>query len=448
VKQEKHLFWVWLADRLGAENHDFAWLINSYDPFDLFHMDEDELERIDCVSQRTINALSNKDLGRAGQILDDCTSLGITVISYDDPTYPSSLRGLRCPPVVLYCKGSLPDMSRQLCIGTVGTRRMSRYGMRVAYQLSYQLASVGAVVVSGMASGIDGVCAAGAIAAGGKTVAVVGAGIDVVYPKHHKPLMEEICRHGAVISEYPPKTPARGYQFPVRNRIISGLSQATVVVEAGISSGSLITAKDAILQGRAVYAFPSNVGNKGSEGTNQLLRDGVFLALSAADVLEQYTDSFSSVLHPERMCEPPEITNAVLEELDRLGVIELTTPEAYRCAESVSVTLPKSKREKKSEPAPDAEGAEARAKKRKREADGADAPTQATTTPQKTPDEVLSSLSDIQREVLLAMPDDRSVSLDDLRGCGKSIGEVVAALTMLELLGLVEKLPGGLYTKS
>ena len=279
MEQDRNLFWIWLADRLGAENRFFSQLIHTFDPFELFHADESELERIEGISPKTVAALSDKSLARAGEISDDCQRLGITVIPYDSPSYPSLLKALRCPPIVLYCKGELPDMNRELCIGTVGTRRMSRYGMRVAYQLGYQLASAGAVVVSGMATGIDGVCAAAAIAGGGKTVAVVASGLDVVYPKHHERLMEEICRHGAVISEYPPKTPVRSYQFPVRNRIISGMSQSTVVVEAGLSSGSLITAKDAILQGRTVYAFPSNVGNKGSEGTNLLLRDGVFLSL-------------------------------------------------------------------------------------------------------------------------------------------------------------------------
>ena len=448
MEQDRHLFWLWLADCLGAENRDFAKLINDYEPFELFHMDDVELERIDGISERTVAALSDKSLEKATKIGNDCKEKGISILPYGAREYPKLLRELRCPPIVLYYKGILPDFNDRLCIATVGTRKMSRYGLRVAYQLSYQIAHQGVIVVSGMASGIDGVCAAGAMAGGGTTVAVVGAGLDVIYPKHHARLMEEICQKGAVISEYPPSTPARGYQFPVRNRIISGLSQATVVVEAGLSSGSLITAKNAIMQGRAVYAFPSNVGNKGSEGTNQLLQDGVFLALSASDVLDAYTGSFEKKLKEGPLCEAPEITNEVLRELDRLGVIELTSPSAYRCAESVPVEKPKSRRERKD--GAEAAAAKARGTARGKKAEEAEMPhTQAEpSTPRKTPDEVLSALSDVQKQVLQGMPDDRSVSLDELRGYGKSIGDVVAALTVLELQGLIEKLPGGLYTKS
>lgn len=442
MEQEHNLFWIWLAECLGAENHDFARLIATYDPYELFHADESELERIDGITKRTVARLSNKSLMRASAINDDCLAMGIDVIPYDSLKYPPLLRGLRCPPVVLYCKGELPDVANKLCIGTVGTRKMSHYGMRVAYQLSYQLASCGAVVVSGMASGIDGVSAAAAIAAGGKTVAVIGCGIDVIYPKNHDKLMQEIVRHGAVISEYPPKTPVRGYQFPIRNRIISGLSQATVVVEAGVSSGSLITAKDAILQGRSVYAFPANVGNKVSEGTNMLLRDGVNLALSAADVLSEYADAYSAYLDMSRLTGPPRITDEVLAYLRQLDVIRSLDQEADRQNESAIIEPVKRQRAgRKASVASSGADRESPAQERK----VTDAPPKEK---KKTPDEVLSSLTELQREVLAGMPDDRSVSLDDLRGIGKAVGEVVAALTVLEILGLVEKLPGGLYTKS
>ena len=447
MDRERYLFWLWLADQLGAESRDFSQLIFQYQPFDLFRADDDELERIEGISPKTVAALSKKDLSRATEIFERCRELGIKIIPYDATEYPGYLKGMRCPPIVLYCKGQIPDMNRRLCIGTVGTRKMSRYGMRVAYQAAYQLASVGAVVVSGMASGIDGVCAAAAIAAGGTTVAVVGAGIDVVYPKHHEVLMEEIVKNGAVISEYPPGTPVKHYQFPVRNRIISGLSQATVVIEAGLSSGSLITAREAILQGRQVFAFPSNVGNKGSEGTNRLLRDGAFLALSASDVLDEYAPSHSNVLDMSRLGEPPEINREVLCELDRLGVIQMPSGDAPRAAEAEPVPMPVRERKKKNETK------DAEATPRKTTGGYSAEPRQEPTnenpiSPKKTPDQILSSLTEVQRQVLLGMPDDRAVSPDDLRGCGKSVGEVVAALTVLELLELVEKLPGGLYTKS
>ncbi len=450
------IFWVWLSEALGAGNKSFRRVIGLYESaYDLFHAEESEIEHISDLSERARRALCDKSLEHASGIIDQCQKLGITVIHYADERYPRILREIDQPPIVLYCKGNLPDWNRRLCIGTVGTRRMSRYGLSSAYRISYELASVGAVVVSGMAAGIDGVCAAAAIKAGGDTVAVLGCGLDVVYPRHHQTLYEKIARSGLLLSEYPPGTRPDSYRFPVRNRIISGLSQATVVIEAGLKSGSLITAKNAILQGRAVFALPANVGSAGAEGTNGLLRDGAKPALETADIVAPYEYLYSTALDVDRMRAASRAAVCPdMEYLAQMGVIEPTSN-----ASQVSATepiLPPRPVKIKREPA------SAQSRKSKAHTP-ATAPvsekmpqqlqigipvSEAKEEARQTPDAILSSLSPVQLAVLENIPDDRAVVTDQLFGLGYPHGDIIAALTMLEIMGLVQKLPGSMYKKA
>ena len=440
MQQKDMLFWIWLAECLGAENRNFRLLMKLYDnPYELFYAEEFELERIDGLSQKTLSVLSERNLTRATEILADCERLGITVLPYGSPSYPRALRELKDPPVVLYCIGETELLNDRLCIGMVGTRRMSEYGLRSAYKLSYELAQAGAIVVSGMAAGVDGVCAAAALAAKGTTVAVLGCGLDVVYPKHHKRLMDEIRARGVLISEYPPHTPPNHYHFPTRNRLISGLSQGTVVVEAGIGSGSLITAKNAILQGRDVFTVPANVGSPGAEGTNGLLRDGATPVLQTSDILDRYRILFADVLKTRREIETKTVSNEELSYLAELGVIELVKRREPSAAEAHTErpAVPKKRTTKK---------------KKTENADVKDSKPQSDAaipqSPRQTPDELLSSLTPIQVAILKAIPDDRAVTVDALGGLGYPYGDLIAALTMLEILGLIQKLPGALYTKT
>lgn len=446
MEQREKLFWIWLSEALGAASRDFRRLIELYDSsYELFHAEESELERIPDLSERVLNALSDKSLQRATEIMEVCERSGIGILTYADERYPKLLREIKSPPCVLYYLGELPDWNGQLCIGMVGTRRMSAYGLRAAYRLSYEMASAGAIVVSGMAAGIDGVCAAAAMAAGGKTVAVLGSGVDIVYPKHHLPLRNAIAEQGVVLSEYPPATRPATYHFPQRNRIISGLSQGTVVVEAGIGSGSLITAKDAILQGRDVFALPANVGSRGAEGTNGLIRDGATPVLSTEDVLEPYRYLFSDTLFPDRIKTVGDGARADLGYLERFGVVELTRsrPSDGQGLQAAPET-PKAPRKSVTRKRTEKEDASMSARTEQKGGEGARIePSRA-----QTPDATLSSLTPIQLAVLKAIPDDRAVPADALTNLGYPYGDTVAALTMLEILGLIQKLPGALYTKS
>ncbi len=437
--QKELLFWIWLAEALGAANRDFKPLIELYEnPYDLFRADAEELERLPSITPRTREALLGKDLSAATAIMDRCERLGIEILTYSAPAFPSALRDIKDPPVLLYYLGKLPDFDHRLSLGLVGTRKMSAYGMRAAYKISYELASAGVIAVSGMAAGIDGVCSAAAIAAKGSTVAILGCGVDVIYPRHHEKLCREILKTGAVLSEYPPGTRPNSYHFPVRNRLISGISQGTVVLEAGLGSGSLITAKDAVLQGRDLFALPANIDSSGAEGTNSLLRDKAKLILDSSDLIEPYRYVYAETLYSERLEKAKSHAAPDLAYLASLGVIEANGGQDRAPAEPQRPAAPTRRR---TSPAP-----------KKREAPAAVKESAPKTEPPKAEDPAcnlrLSSLTPVQLAVLQAMPDDRAVTVDFLSGLGYPYSDMIAALTMLEILGLVQKLPGALYTKS
>jgi DNA processing protein len=210
---------------------------------------------------------------------------GLQLIGWVDPRYPPALRLIPDPPPVLWVRGD-PDLLNGRLVAVVGSRAASSYGVSVAKQLGHDLARAGVVVVSGLARGCDGAAHRGALDAGGSTVAVLGCGADIVYPREHRPLADGIVKAGAVVSELVPGTPPLPVHFPLRNRIISGLSAALVVVEASSRSGSLITVGCALEQGREVMAVPGNILSDRHAGCHALLRDGACLVQSAGDVLE------------------------------------------------------------------------------------------------------------------------------------------------------------------
>ena len=209
----------------------------------------------------------------------------IKKVTIGDKNYPDLLKHINNPPKELYYRGDI-SLASKLSVAVVGTRKATRYGIWAAMNLSENLALHGVVVTSGMAAGIDTCGHRGAIKGGGKTIAVLGSGVDVCTPVSNKRLMDEIAEDGLLISEYPPGTGAAKYTFPQRNRIISGISTATVVDEAGLSSGALITAEFAAEQGKDVYAVPGNIDSHYSIGTNKLIKDGALPLVTCDDLLD------------------------------------------------------------------------------------------------------------------------------------------------------------------
>ena len=223
---------------------------------------------------------------RATAALADAAAAGITPIGFDSAAYPVALTTIIDPPPVLWTRGAIDVLNRP-AVAIVGARAASPYGLSVAGRLASDLAAAGVVVVSGLARGVDSAAHRGALAARGTTIAVLGSGVDVVYPPEHAPLAAEIAASGAVISELTPGAAPLPQFFPQRNRIISGLSRAVVVIEAGEQSGSLITARLALEQGREVLAVPGNVLSGRNRGAHGLLRDGAKIVESADDIFEE-----------------------------------------------------------------------------------------------------------------------------------------------------------------
>ncbi|MBM3328693.1 MAG: DNA-protecting protein DprA [Calditrichaeota bacterium] len=225
------------------------------------------------------------------------TGIGARLVSYWDADYPPRLKLTTDPPALLYILGE-PSPLYEYSVAIVGTRAPTEHGARLAFRIAADLAQQGVAVVSGMATGIDGKAHEGALAAGGRTMAVLGTGIDIVYPREHRSLYDRVAKQGQVVSELLPGTTPEPHNFPQRNRIISGVSIATLIVEAGTKSGALITAKTAIEQGRELFAVPGAAGTMRSAGVNRLIKDGTaHLAESAADIIERLKSQLAPVLN-------------------------------------------------------------------------------------------------------------------------------------------------------
>jgi DNA processing protein len=222
----------------------------------------------------------------AEEEIDLCRQSGVAIVTQSDPQYPRALKEIVDPPGVVFVRGRWEPRDA-VAVAIVGTRHATQYGLRQAERLAGSLARAGVTIASGLARGIDAAAHRGALAAGGRTIAVLGSGVLNVYPPEHADLAGEVARHGAVLSESPPRAAPMAGVFPQRNRIISGLSLGVIVVEAGERSGALITARHAMEQGREVFAVPGRIDERTSHGCHRLIRDGAKLVQSPEDVLEE-----------------------------------------------------------------------------------------------------------------------------------------------------------------
>lgn len=234
------------------------------------------------LAERVAQVRASVDLEK---FMAQMAAQGISILTWDDDLYPIRLKEIDQPPPILYVRGSLTTEDAW-AVAVVGTRRVSAYGRQVTEELASFLAANGVTIVSGLARGVDAIAHQSALKAGGRTIAVLGCGVDRVYPPEHTQLAEKMIASGALLSDYAPGTPPDASNFPPRNRIISGLSMATVIVEAGETSGALITAQFAIDQGREVFAVPGNILTPQSKGTNRLIAEGARPMLSGRDLLD------------------------------------------------------------------------------------------------------------------------------------------------------------------
>lgn len=391
--------WIWLSMLpKGSDQLKMKLLEHFRDPEDIYYADEAALRAVDGLTAQALEMLRDKNLSQAEIILEQCRRKDIRVVCLDDADYPKRLRNISDPPLVLYCKGTLPEFDALPVIGVVGTRKATAYGLSAARRMGSQIARCGGVVVSGMAKGIDSQAMEGALSADGITVGVLGCGPDVVYPASSRKLYADTVRYGCILSEFPPETEPAKWNFPRRNRIISGLSCGVLVVEAPERSGALITARLAGEQGRDVFVIPGNIDNSTCAGSNALLRDGAIMAASGWDVLQEYSARFPDRI---RKWEEPEDTN----------------PSPLQTQEPAQKQEPQEKTDKKP----------------------IDNPARGPYSDRKLPLQTLTAEEHLIVDAL--RPGERTAD-EVVAETGLTTGRLLAALTMLELKGLLRRKPG------
>lgn len=282
----RHWLWLSLINDIGPIRAK-ALLERFGSPEAIWNASEKQLKTVDGIGENYAKSIiSSKDRIEIEKELYKINRYQTNIVTLFSECYPEHLKNIYSPPVLLFVKGNLSSAD-SISVSIVGSRNATQYGIRVAYDLGKQLAQKGITVVSGMARGIDTAAHKGALDGGGRTIAVLGCGLDFVYPPENKVLMNNISNNGAVITEYPLGTKPDAKNFPCRNRIISGFSLGTIIVEASSRSGSLITADLALEQNREVFAVPGPIYSKASEGTNNLIKQGAKIVTSLVDILEE-----------------------------------------------------------------------------------------------------------------------------------------------------------------
>lgn len=410
---ENALFTLWLELATGDSPYTASRLVPEHDPKELYHATRDEL--IPAVGKELANRLLNKDLIPAKKILRKCDDLGIRITAYRDDDYPPSLREIPDPPPMLFYYGVLPDPQIPT-VAIVGTRRATERGIRLATHFSAVLTENAFQTVSGMADGIDTFVHRGAMIRRNATFAVLGCGVDVVYPAKNKDVYDALKKYGGLISEYLPGTRPFAGNFPRRNRIISGLSDGVLVIECRKKSGAMITARYAAEQNRTLFAVPSLPSGTGDEdsGTNFLIKHGATFCTEPDDVIRDYLPRYSDRIH-----KVPVRSSSIL------GVP--TAPPARE--KTLRRDPPKPKREpnRATPSAPEPKIPEPKAPEPKR----------------------TFSLSADEQTVFDAMRDGEICSADDLSvRTGLPVFRLLPLLQALELTEAVLPLPGGMFRKN
>lgn len=307
-----HLVWLNIATDGDAELAEK--LVSHFGtPEDVYCAPLTECYKVKHIEDKNIDRLEDKSLEEAKKCIEFCEKYGIRLLTNDSKGYPERLNFIRYQPMLLYAMGKDVNIDDNVCIAVVGTRHCSDYGRMNARKISYELAAQGAVVVSGIASGIDAAAHRACIEAGGQTIAVLGCGIKTAYPKENRELYKEVIENGMILTEYPPDSRPEGSHFPVRNRIISGLSLGTVVIEADPRSGALITARRAAEQGKQTYAIPAKLGDYSCAGNLEIIKNGAKLITCGADVLEDFELSYPHRVKINRKLTVPPLVDSTRE---------------------------------------------------------------------------------------------------------------------------------------
>lgn len=389
-------YWLWLTTRKGLSNPGVSELLEHFGTPEAAHFaDRGEYDLVPGLTGLAKSSLADKSLDGANRILSACERLGQRILTIHDAGYPERLRNIYDPPAVLYLQGRDISFDDEVAVALIGSRDPSGYGINQAQRLGHDLAYQGAVVVSGLARGLDSEGLRGALRGGGTVCGVLGGGLDVIYPRENRFLYQDVAAAGLLISEYPPGTETKPGNFPVRNRIISGLSLGVVVVEGAQGSGTRITALSALDQGRDVFAVPGPVDGPLSYMPNELIRRGeAMLVTSASDILQEYAD-----LYP-----------------GKVKLIPGLAPETPAIAPGVRPRP--SRREREEEPP-------------------AKEPTKSEALPAIHWKKLTPALTDDQRDVLLAVRDKPLVMDEIVESTQIPARRCTSAVTMLQLAGFL-----------
>lgn len=295
-------YYVWMSLALGAGNKEVSVFTAEFDnPLDFYNNREQFVKQNNMLSTAGKNKILDASLDKAHEICVQCDKLGFRILHYLHEDYPYRLRNIFDFPVVLYCVGAHPEVHRKFSVTMVGTRKASAYAALAARYIARDLALAGAVVTSGLAVGIDALCHTGAVEARGVTAAFVACGLDIDYPRENKKLRQMIEKNGIVYSEHPPGERPESWHFPIRNRLMSGYSDAVMLVEGRDKSGSMHTIRHGIEQGRDIFALPGDIFNVNSQGAFNLIKDGAVPVMSAMNILEEYSVKYGESIDFSRV---------------------------------------------------------------------------------------------------------------------------------------------------
>ena len=409
------LHWIWLAARPGINDRMKAAVLHHFrDPEDAYFADPEAYAMVEGMTDDVAAALKDKDLSEAKKILETCQRKEIGILTYQDAMYPNRLKNIIDPPLVLYYKGRLPDFDANPVIGIVGTRKCTAYGIQVARRMGTQIARCGGMIVSGIAKGIDASAMSGALSAGGFVVGVLGCGADIVYPHDNKALFADTEVNGCLLTEFPPRTPPFGWNFPKRNRMISGLANGVLIVEAPQISGALITAEQAAEQGRDVFVVPGNVDMPSCEGSNALLRQGATPVTNGWDVLCEYQHLYPDVVRPDAAA----------------NVRQLHADDVMAAAEEKTMHKVAQK------PYSPGKTPNSDSKKEKKPIDNGEK------LPYSDIRDIPENLTEQEMCIVRLLRDGESLVDDVIANSNLGAAAVLATLTILEIKGIVKRVPG------
>lgn len=430
----KILYYIWLSTKLYAGSVSPKILLEHYGDIEkIFHATFDDYRELG-IGKGDAARLCDKTLDEATKYYEYCVKERIGILCYDNPYYPERLKCISDPPPMFYYKGKIEMLDDFPCFAIVGTRACSENGYKNAYNFGYKCALRGAVVVNGIAKGIDGAVLTGALDADGYAVALLGCGIDRIYPEENRDLFKRLAHQGLILTEFAPFTRPNGSNFPVRNRVMSGLSLGTVILEADFKSGALRTAEHAYSQGRRLYAVPGDINSSLYEGPLDLIKKGATPVTDADDFVSEY-----ALMFPHRINMK---SDATVDEQKKQQAVDLAF-SAYEIKQKNSdnaarkLTKRSSSNENKVRP------------KGPKSIQTVDRAEQAVKTEEQTPivSTDLSVLSVHEKAIYSLFEKSDILTVDEIASKGIKIEDVLSSLTMLEIYGFVKSLPGGRYEK-